>query len=324
MDMKRFLAAVAGAAALLAGLGLTPAPAAAQQKTIGLSVPSLTASFWVSAVYGVEEEAKKDGVKLIKLNAGGDANASQQISQIQDLIQRKVDAIIVGATNGEAVAPIVDRAARQGIPVVGLSSPPQTSHLVSTVSADHYDMGRLQAECLSKAIGGKGNVAMMAGPSGQAWADLRARGFKETLAKDAPAIRVIAESRLADNRNAALTVAEDWVQRFPDLNGVYAATDDMAAGVISAFKAAGRLKDIKVSASNLSPTAQDLLRRGELVCTSIQQIVAQGRAALQQALAAANHQPVKKEVVLPALLVTPQNLATVDLSSVAAPANYRP
>jgi ABC-type sugar transport system substrate-binding protein len=185
-------------------------------------------------------------------------------------------------------------------------------------------MGKLQAQCLSKALGNKGNVAMMAGPTGQAWSDQRAKGFKETLSKEAPGVKVVAESRLADNRNAALTTAEDWTQRFPDLSGVYAATDDMAAGVISALKSAGKLKDVKVSASNLSPTAQQLLKDKELVCTSIQQVVGQGRAALKQAVAAANKQSVEKEVVLPALLVTSENLSSVDLSNVVAPSDYRP
>jgi ABC-type sugar transport system substrate-binding protein len=52
--------------------------------------------------------------------------------------------------------------------------------------------------------------------------------------------------------------------------------------------------------------------------------VAQGRAALKQAVAAANKQPVEKEVVLPALLVTSDNLSSVDLSNVVAPSDYRP
>jgi ABC-type sugar transport system substrate-binding protein len=173
-------------------------------------------------------------------------------------------------------------------------------------------------------MGNKGNVAMMAGPSGQAWSDLRADGFRETLAEVAPDIAIVAESRLADNRNAALTTAEDWIQRFPDLTGIYSATDDMAAGVITALKAADRLDAVKVSASNLSPTAQQLLESGELACTSIQQIVAQGRAAVDQAVAAANGEAVEKSVVTPALLVTKDNLATVDMSSVVAPADYRP
>ena len=305
-------------------LGLAADPVAAQQKTIGMAVPNLASSFWISAVYGAEDQAKKEGVMLLKLNAGGDANTSQQISQIQDLIQRRVDAIIVGATNGDGIKAVVEQAIERGIPVIGISSPPNTTKLASMVSADHYDMGRLQAECLGKAMGGRGSVAMMAGPAGQAWADLRAKGFRETLAKEGGTVKVVAESRLADNRNAALTTAEDWAQRFPDITGVYAATDDMAAGVISAFKDAKRIPGVKVSASNLSPTAQDLIKSGDLACTSIQQIVAQGRAALSQANNAASNRPVQATVVTPALLVTADNLAAIDLSSVVAPNDYRP
>jgi len=314
----RFAGSVA-CAVLLCGT-----PALAQNKTVGFAIPNLASSFWISAAYGVEQEAKAAGVTLVKLNAGGDANTSQQIAQIQDLAQRGVDAIIVGATNGDAVRAVVEQAVGRGIPVVGISSPPNSDRLSATVSADHYDMGRLQARCLAQAIGRKGQVAMMAGPTGQAWSDLRAKGFRETLAKEAPEVTVVAESRLADNRNAALTTAEDWSQRFPDLKGVYAATDDMAAGVVAAMKAAGRMPAVRVSASNFSPTAQQLLKDRELACTSIQQVVAQGRAAFTQALAAAGKQPVKAKVVLPALLVTSDTLGEVDLSSVVAPADYRP
>ncbi len=303
---------------------LVAASASAQQKTIGFSAPNLAASFWISGAYGIEDEAKKLGVNLVKLNAGGDANVSQQISQIQDLMQRKVDAIIVGATNGEAVKAVVEQAVAQGIPVIGLSSPPATPRLASIVSADHYDMGRLQAQCLAKSLGGKGNVAMVAGPAGQVWADRRAAGFKETVAKEFPEVKIIAESRMGDNRNQALTTAEDWIQRFPEMNGVYAATDDMAAGVVSALKSAKRMDKVRVSASNLSPTAQQLLRDGDLVCTSIQQVVTQGRNALRQAVAAANKSGNEARVVLPAVLVTRENIDTVDLSGVVAPTSYRP
>ena len=318
--MNRTVTSMLCGVALLALAGA----ASAADKTIGFAMPDLASSFWLSVTYGVEEEAKADGVEVIKVNAGGDANASQQIAQIQDLIQKDVDAIIVGATNGDAVKAVVEQAIAAGIPVVGVSSPPNSDKLAAVVSAAHYDMGKLQAECLAEAMGNQGNVAMMAGPSGQAWSDLRADGFRETLAEVAPDIEIVAESRLADNRNAALTTAEDWIQRFPDLTGIYSATDDMAAGVITALKAADRLEAVKVSASNLSPTAQQLLESGDLACTSIQQIVAQGRAAVDQAVAAANGEAVEKSVVTPALLVTKDNLATVDMSSVVAPADYRP
>ncbi len=300
-----------------------PNGAFAAEKTIGFAMPNLASSFWISATYEVEQEAKARGYKVIKLNAGGDANATQQIAQIQDLMQRKVGAIIVGATNGDAVKAVVERAISSGIPVVGFSSPPNSKKLAAYITADHYDMGKLQAECLGKSLEGKGTVAMMAGPSGQAWADLRADGFRETLAKVYPNIKIIAESRLADNRNAALKTAEDWSQRFPDVSGIYSASDDMAAGIITALRSAGKSK-VKVSTSNFSPTARALLTKGQLVCTSIQQIVAQGRAAAKQAINAAEKKPVKAKVVLPALLVTASNMKTVDMSGVSAPTTYRP
>jgi ABC-type sugar transport system substrate-binding protein len=318
MIPKKHLAGIATAAMLVAAA--TPGMAA---DTVGFAVPNLASSFWISATYGVQKAADELGVELVVVDAGGDGNAVQQISQIQDLVQRGVDAMVIGATNGDSIAPVVEQALAADIKVVGLSSPPSNAGLSAIVSADHYDMGKLQAECLGEALGGAGNVAMMAGPSGQVWSDRRADGFRETLADKFPDIEVIAESRLADNRNDALRVAEDWAQRFPEINGIYSATDDMAAGVIAAYDAAGNTS-VKFSASNLSPTAQDLIKSGKLACTSIQKIVLQGYEALKAAVAAADGQSVEASIVTPALLVDAANLESVDLSDVVAPADYRP
>lgn len=315
MTLRRLLLATVFAA--------TATAASAEGATIGFSLPSLANSFWISAHYGVTSAAEGKGVEVVVVDAGGDGNTVQQIAQIQDLIQRGVDAIVIGATNGQAIAPVVGQAIAMGIPVVGLSSPPANDDIAAIVSADHYDMGKLQAQCLGKAIGGKGEVAMMAGPTGQQWSDRRADGFRETLAADYPDVEIVAESRLADNRNAALGVAEDWTQRFPEIDGVYSATDDMAAGVISAFDAAG-LADVAFSASNLSPTAQELIKSGKLACTSIQKIVAQGKAALEAAVTAAEGGAIDKSIVTPALLVDESNIDGVDLSDVVAPSDYRP
>lgn len=292
--------------------------------TIGVSVPDSTEAFWTSIAYGVEDEAKKKGVEVVLVSAGGDANVDKQISQIQDLIQRGVDALIVGATNGDGVVPVVEQAVAKGIPVIGLSSIPNTDKIASAVGADHYGMGKLQAECLGKLLNGKGKVAMMAGPSGQSWAEERARGFKETMAKEFPNIEIIAENHTSDNRNAATTLMEDWLQRFPDLNGVYSASDDIGAGAVDAIKAAGKTGSILISSSNLSPISEQYLKEGLLACDSTQQIVLQGRVAVDQAVSAATGQPVEKNVVTSVILVDKQSLATMDFSNIRAPEGWTP
>jgi ABC-type sugar transport system substrate-binding protein len=310
------------AAIATALLCLNLAAAQASDVTIGYSVPSMGSAFWTSATYGVEKEAEATGVKLIKVDAGSDNNVAQQIGQIQDLIQRHVNAIIIGAANDDALKPVAERAIAASIPVIGFSTPPNTDKMASYIGADHYDMGRLQAECMGKAIGGKGKVAMMSFVTGQIWADLRAKGFKETVAKQFPGISIVAENRLVTTRAEAITLTEDWIQRFPDLAGIYTTIDDMAGGVVPTLKTAK--KSIVVTTSNLSPAAQKMIHDGDLPCTSIQKIVEQGRNALQQAVKAAQKEPTTKTILLPALLVTKDNIDTVDLSSVSAPADYRP
>lgn len=304
-------------------IALSTTSLSAKDLTIGLAVPSMASAFWTSATYGVEDEANDLGVSLIKLDAGADTNVALQVSQVSDLIQRQVDAIIIGATNGDALSPIAKRAIASGIPVIGFSSPPSTDRLASYIGADHYDMGRIQAQCLGAAMGGTGKVAMLAFLEGQIWAEYRATGFKETLASEFPDIEIVVENRLALNRAQGITAAEDVMQRFNDVGGFYTTIDELAAGVVTALKAAGR-DDVHVSTSNLSAVAQQMLADGEIVCTSAQLIVEQGRNALRAAISAAKGEATEPSIILPAVKITGANLNEVDFAPILAPSDYRP
>jgi ABC-type sugar transport system substrate-binding protein len=312
-------------AATLVALGIaTTAPARADDITIGYAVPSMADAFWSSASYGVSQEAKKEGVKLITLDAGSDTNVSQQVGQVADLIQRHVNAIIIGATNGDAMKAITERAIASGIPVVGFSSPPSSKKLASDIGADHYDMGRLQARCLGAALKGQGEVAMLAFVEGQVWSDVRAKGFKDTMAKEYPNIKIVAENRRAVSRADGITATEDIMQRFPNLRGLYTTIDELAAGAVTALKADGKAGQVTIATSNLTPIAQQMLRDGEVACSSIQQVVAQGNNAVIQAVKAARKQPTTPEIMLPSLLITKANLDKVDMGPIEAPASWRP
>jgi ABC-type sugar transport system substrate-binding protein len=324
MRKLRFLMVGAGCVALTAVAVGCGASSSSKQTVIGFSMPDSSESFWVSMDYGVQQEAKKLGVKVITTSAGGDANANQQISQIQDLVQRGVKGLVVGATNADAVTPVVNQAIAQKIPVVGASSLPNSKKLTASVFTDNIGMGTIEAQCLGNAIGGKGNVAMLVGPSGQIWADLRAKGFNDTIKKQFPGIKVLASTRLADNRNAALTITQDWLQRFPTLNGLYSVTDDTGAGAVDAIQSAHRTGSIKVASSNFSPAARQLLQKGLFVCTAAQQIVTQGEQALLQAVNAAQKKPVKAVVVTPVVKLTKANVGQASYAKLQAPAGFVP
>jgi ABC-type sugar transport system substrate-binding protein len=329
MNTRKFSVLLAGAMIVAAGCsngssGDGGGSGKGDDVTIGFSAPDLSASFWVSMTYGVTDEAKKLGVHVVSVNAGGDANANQQISQLQDLLQRNVDAMIVGATDGDAVKPVVEQALSRKIPVVGLSSLPNTDKLTSAVGTDNAAMGKIQADCLGDALGGKGQVIMFAGPVGQSWAEDRASGFKKTVAAEYPGMEIVTTSNTADNRNSALTTMQDLTQRYPDVNGVYTVTDDIGAGVVDALRESKATDKIKVASANFSPTAEELVSSGAFVCVAAQEIVEQGRQAVRQAVAAARGEDVEKHVVTSVVRVDSGNIATVDLSAVRAPEGYTP
>ena len=288
-------------------------------------MPDLASSFWISVTYGVEEQAKAAGVEVVKVNAGGDANASQQIAQIQDLIQKKVDAIVIGATNGDAVKAVVEQAAAAGIPVIGISSPPNTRQARGGRQRRPLRHGQASGRVPGDGDGRQGQRGDDGRPE-----PARPGRICAPTASATPSPRSRRTSRSSPSR-ASPTIAtprspppRTGSSASPTSPASTAATDDMAAGVITALKSADKLDAVKVSASNLSPTAQQLIKDGELACTSIQQIVAQGRAAVDQAIAAADGDDRREVRGHAGAARHADNIDTVDLSSVVAPADYRP
>lgn len=314
------------AAAPAAGATSAPAAPAAQpgkKVTIGFSMPELQGSFWISMYYGVQDEAKKQGVDLVALNAGGFDRLDKQIQQMQDLIQRKVDVIIVGATTADGVVPVVDEAKGKGIPIVAAGSIPSNKNLDSVILADHTGMGKLQGEFMGKQLNGQGKVLVMAGPAGTNWAIDRSNGFKEAI-KAFPGIQIAAEQWTPTGRATGLKLMEDWLQTFPDVAGVYTPVDDMGAGAVDALKAANKAGKVIVTSSNLSPIGEQYLREGLLQAEAVQEIVLQGRMAVRQAVKAANKQPVDAKVLTPVLLITKANVDSQDYSDIQAPKDFKP
>jgi TMAO reductase system protein TorT len=308
----------------LSGAASSQAQIPNKKILIGAALPELQGSYWISIYYGLEDEARKQGVDLAIVNAGGFDQVTRQSQQIEDLMQRKVSALIVGATNATGIRQVVQEAAAK-VPVFGLGSIPEPADkLTSIVVADHYGMGVLQAECLAKELGGKGTVGVMMGPPGVGWAMDRAKGFKDTMAKVAPNIKVIAEKATATGRTEGLRLMEDWLQAYPGMSGVYTAVDDLGAGAVDALVSGKKAGAIKISSSNLSPIGESYLRLGFLQCESLQQIVLQARQAVRQAVAHLKGEKIERILKSPVVLVTKNNVDTLDYAEIKAPRNYRP
>lgn len=138
-----------------------------QDATVGLSQSEKEANpFRVAETQSIRDEAKKVGVKrLIVTNANSQLN--KQISDIQDLVARGVDALVVAPLNSEGLEPALKAARDRDIPVITvdrkLTGPAHCKDYVTFIGSDFVKQGQRAADAMIKATGGKANVAILLG-----------------------------------------------------------------------------------------------------------------------------------------------------------------
>jgi len=244
MSITRRHAALGG----LALAALAALPASAQNKvTLGVAIPAATHSFTAGIVY-FANEAKKDlekkypDLKVIVKTASG---APEQANQLQDLVTvNKINALVVFPFESAALTQPVAQVKAKGVYITvvdrGLTDP---SIQDAYVAGDNTAFGKVPAEYLAKALGGKGNVVALRGiPT--TIDNERMDAFNAVL-KNHPDIKLLDAKHGNWNRDDAFKVMQDYLTRFKQIDAVWAADDDMAVGVLKAIEQAKR-KDIKI------------------------------------------------------------------------------
>lgn len=211
-------------------------PAGGQYK-IGYASQGPTNSWAAEQDAAFELEAKKLNVKEIYASADGDA--TKQVGNIQQLRAQKPDAMIV-VPMGSGVTGQVKATVDAGIPVVLCSGIlPESSGAVSTVTRSYDMQGVLWAEWIVKAIGGKGNIAMLSGIPGVPTAEFPKQAAEKTFAKY-PDVHVVAKEYDQWSPTTAKTVAANLLAKYPDLAGIWSDSGFGDIGVAEAYKQAGK------------------------------------------------------------------------------------
>jgi len=231
-----------------------PPPAA---KTIGVTLLTRGHLFYRDLEQGMQDEAAKSGFKLVVTAAEFDLG--KQAGQIEDFVARKVDAIVVCPVDSHGVGPAIGKANAAGIPVFTADIAAQEGTIVSHVASDNVAGGRLAGEFLAKALGGKGEVAIVGQPAITSVLD-RVAGFKEAIAKF-PEMKLVAEVNGQGVRDRSLEAASDAMQAHPDLAGLFGINDDSALGALDAARQLNR-PALAIVGYDATPPALDAIRKG--------------------------------------------------------------
>lgn len=274
-------------------------------KTIGFTQSFSTIEWTVAQREQVEEGARKYGLKLVYLD--GQNQAAKQVRDLEDLVTRKVDLIIIATWFAEAITPAVREVNKSGIPIVVLSS-----DLVGGVDyathiwTDSLETGREVGRAMVKALGGKGNVVQIEGKPGSVVNQLRGKGFREVLQRENN-VKIVAHTIANYERVQALKAMEDILQAHPKIDAVYAHNDDMALGVMQAFREAGRKGEAKIyGVDGIQPEALQAILDGEMTASWL--YLPLGSEGVELAARVLAGQRVPRQVLLPSPLITKANV----------------
>ncbi|MGE5141700.1 MAG: sugar ABC transporter substrate-binding protein [Rudaea sp.] len=293
----------------------TTAPAAAAQVkanknyVIGSMLWNTSVPFYSKFVQGQQDTAKAAGVTLDLQNGNGDL--ATQVAVIQQFIAKKVDLIIVTPSDAQGIVPVIKQANQAGIPVIAANNRiGEGADVVTFVGADDKEFGKMQGQLLVKAIGNKGNVALVLGALGTSAQILRQQGLTEYL-KDYPDIKIVAQ-QTADWDNAkALSVVQDLLNKYP--KGQLDAIIDQGPEGANAAKYAfdnGR-QDVKFLMGDYPADVRSGIQAGYIYGTVDQDPLPQGVRAIELGVLWLNGQKDKVPTpndYLPLPIVTKDNV----------------
>ena len=280
--------------------------AAEKEKTIGLAVANLQADFFNQIKQSVEREAKAKGIKVITVDAKGDA--ATQVSQIQDMITRGVDALIYIPAGATAAGVPVKAAKDAKIPVVAVDRNPPDAPADTFIATDSVGAARTLGEYVGKITNGKGSVAIIQGQLGTTPEQDRDKGFNEALAKF-PDLKVIAKQPSnAWMQDEGFAIGQDMLQRYPDITVFFGRADALALGAAQAVKVANVGHKVVVVGFDGDVAGLKAVESGVLDATMTQKTQAMGKLALESALDLAAGKPVPKEQLQEAALTTKENV----------------
>ena len=293
------------ALAALAALAATGV-ARADNERLAVFTKNQTNPYFQAVRLGTEAAARQMKATVTHYVPTKPDSIPEQMSQIEDVIVKKPDAIIFIPVDYKAMAPGVQKINAAKIPVVNVTDRSEVGTFVSFVGASDYDLGKETARALFKAMGGKGNVIAIEGVKGALTNIDRMRGLRDVM-KDYPNIKLLAAQPGNYQRLQALQVMENLMQSYPQIDGVFAANDAMASGAIEAMEGANR--KALVVGINGTKEAIDAINAGKMLATGDYNGFLQGCLGTMAALRSLRGQSVPKEIVLPAAVIDKSNTA---------------
>ena len=267
---------LAGAVAAL-GVSSFAGLAQAADCKVGISMDTLSAPYFVAQQKAAEDQAKKDGCTVLA-NTDGQNDMNKQVSDVEDMVSRGINLLIINPRDPEGLVPAVDSAAKAGVKVVVIDSSlnPKAKY-VTLVQSSNDQNGFLVGQWLAKKMQGKPvKIALLSGDKGNVVGQNRRLGVFKGLVEGQlvndgkVSFEVEGQGWGAWSEEGGVKAMEDLLTAHSDINVVVAENDSMALGARRALQEAGKLDKVLVlAAADGQKEALALIKEGKYGATGL-------------------------------------------------------
>ncbi|WP_024288416.1 substrate-binding domain-containing protein [Cellulomonas sp. KRMCY2] len=271
---------------------------------IGVTVYDMS-SFITQGQEGMQAYADDNNIELLWNSAGNDV--STQATQVEQLINQEVDAIIIVPVQADSLGPQLEQAQAADIPVIAVNTTLSNEELITaSVLPDDVAAGAQEMQMMVDAIGGEGNILILQGPLASSPELDRTEGINSVLAEN-PGITVLAMDTANWKRDEAVNKVKNWISSFGDeIDGIVAENDDMGLGAVQALKEAGT--SVPVVGIDGIQDGLAAVQAGDFIGSSLQHGRVEMAAGLAVAAKVARGEDVEKTYTYIMPPITPENV----------------
>jgi ABC-type sugar transport system substrate-binding protein len=211
-----------------------------KRYTLAIVVKNNTNPWMNGNAAGFVAAGKAMGFEALVFSPAKNDNVEDQARVVDDLVNRKVDGIIVHPVDSNGIVPCVERAYDAEVPVIIEGTAVNTKKILGWYGTQYYDQGKVIAEYIAKALNYKGNIINLPGPPEAQNARERNQAIHEVFAKY-PDIKIIEEQPSHFRRIDGMNVTENLLQKYKqsDIQAIIGSNDEAAMGALQAVEAKG-------------------------------------------------------------------------------------
>lgn len=297
---------------------------AAKPWRVCVSIPHLKDPYWGAVNYALIDEAKRVGIGLRLVEAGGYGNLEVQRRQIGECMASGADALIVSSISADGLNDLVSRYVGQGKPVIDLINGMASTDITARAGVDFFDTGFAIADYIRKKHAGSSEpvrVAWFPGPDGATWVRQGDLGFRAGI--EGSPIRIVASAHGDTGRATQRNLVEKALEEYSDLNYIVGTTVTADAAV-EILRRRGLTGKIKVLSYYYGPGVHRGIRRGYVVAAPTDLQAIQARISVDLTVRALEGKAFFKHVGPKVMVVDRKNIKSFDESTSLPPRGFRP